>query len=137
LLFFVANNINNSFKILICETLFIKITNIITRHKQLIYFRKEIKLRTIKDKNSKKKYCKFLNQCSNSNNAINDAHQYALILKRLLKFLLTNLNIFRYSNLIIAFVSNVYEDNKAITILSINKIDEIDKEFKFNLKKFI
>jgi hypothetical protein len=32
---------------------------------------------------------------------------------------------------------NVYEDNEAITMLSINEIDEIDKEFKLNLKKFI
>jgi hypothetical protein len=32
---------------------------------------------------------------------------------------------------------NVYEDNKVITMLSTNKIDKIDKEFKLNLKKFI
>jgi len=32
---------------------------------------------------------------------------------------------------------NIYEDNKVIIILFINKIDNIDKEFKFNLKKFI
>jgi len=43
----------------------------------------------------------------------------------------------RYSNLIIALVSNVYEDDEAIIVLFANKIDEIDKEFKLNLKKFI
>ena len=32
---------------------------------------------------------------------------------------------------------DVYEDNEAITMLSTNEIDKIDKEFKFNLKKFI
>ncbi len=37
----------------------------------------------------------------------------------------------------IALVSNVYEDDEAITMLSTNEIDEIDKEFKLNLKKFI
>jgi len=36
-----------------------------------------------------------------------------------------------------AFVLNVYEDNKAIIVLSTNEIDEIDKKFKLNLKKFI
>ncbi len=50
---------------------------------------------------------------------------------------MTNLDISKYSNLIVAFVLNVYKDNKAIAILSTNKIDKIDKEFKFNLKKFI
>jgi hypothetical protein len=50
---------------------------------------------------------------------------------------LINLDISRYLNLIIAFVSNVYEDNETITMLSINKIDEIDEEFKLNLKKLI
>ncbi len=37
----------------------------------------------------------------------------------------------------IAFVLNVYEDNKAMIVLSTNEIDEIDKKFKLNLKKFI
>ncbi len=50
---------------------------------------------------------------------------------------MTNLNISRYLNLMIALMLNVYEDNEAITMLSINEIDEIDKEFKLNLKKFI
>jgi len=50
---------------------------------------------------------------------------------------LINLNIFRYSNLIIALVLDVYEDNEAITMLFANKINEIDKKFKLNLKKII
>ena len=50
---------------------------------------------------------------------------------------MTNLNISRYSNLIIALVSNVYEDDEAIIMLSTNEIDEIDEEFKLDLKKFI
>jgi len=37
----------------------------------------------------------------------------------------------------IAFVSNVYENNEAITMLFANEIDEIDKEIKLNLEKFI
>ncbi len=37
----------------------------------------------------------------------------------------------------IALMLNVYEDDKTITMLSINEVDEIDKEFKFNLEKFI
>ncbi len=37
----------------------------------------------------------------------------------------------------IALVLDVYEDNEAITMLSINEIDKIDEEFKFDLKKFI
>jgi len=37
----------------------------------------------------------------------------------------------------IALMSNVYEDNEAITMLFANEIDEIDEKFKFNLKKFI
>jgi len=32
---------------------------------------------------------------------------------------------------------DVYEDNKAITILFANEINEIDEKFKLNLKKFI
>jgi len=50
---------------------------------------------------------------------------------------LTNLDISRYSNLVIALVLDVYEDDEAITMLSINEIDKIDEEFKFDLKKFI
>jgi len=50
---------------------------------------------------------------------------------------LTNLDISRYSNLMIALVLDVYEDDEAITMLSINEIDKIDEEFKFDLKKFI
>jgi len=34
-------------------------------------------------------------------------------------------------------MSNVYKNNKVIAMLFANEIDEIDKEFKFNLKKFI
>jgi len=37
----------------------------------------------------------------------------------------------------IALMLNVYEDNKAIAMLFVNEIDEIDKEFKLDLKKFI
>jgi translation elongation factor EF-G len=37
----------------------------------------------------------------------------------------------------IALVLDIYEDNEVITMLFANKIDEIDKEFKLNLKKFI
>jgi len=48
---------------------------------------------------------------------------------------LINLDISRYSNLIIALILNIYKNNKVITILFANKIDEIDKEFKLNLKK--
>jgi len=36
----------------------------------------------------------------------------------------------------IALVLNVYEDDKAIIELSTNEIDEIDEEFKLDLKKF-
>jgi len=38
-------------------------------------------------------------------------------------------------NLIIAFVLNIYKDNKVIAMLFVNKINKIDKEFKLNLKK--
>jgi hypothetical protein len=34
-------------------------------------------------------------------------------------------------------MSNIYKNNKTITMLFASKIDEIDKEFKLNLKKFI
>jgi hypothetical protein len=37
----------------------------------------------------------------------------------------------------IALVLNVSEDNETITMLFVNEIDKIDKEFKLNLKKFI
>ncbi len=37
----------------------------------------------------------------------------------------------------IALVLDIYEDNEVITMLSTNEIDEIDKEFKLNLRKFI
>jgi len=37
----------------------------------------------------------------------------------------------------IAFMLDVYEDNEAIIVLFANEIDEIDKEFKLDLKKFI
>jgi len=48
---------------------------------------------------------------------------------------LINLNIFRYLNLIIALVLDIYKDNKVIAMLFVNKINKIDKEFKLNLKK--
>ncbi len=50
---------------------------------------------------------------------------------------MTNLDISRYLNLIIALVLDVYENDEAITMLSTNEIDEIDEEFKLDLKKFI
>jgi len=72
-------DLRNSLYLIIC-----KIINVIIKYKQLIYFCEEVKLRTIKDKDSKKKYCKFLNQCSNFNIVINNTYRYTLILKRLL-----------------------------------------------------
>ncbi len=37
----------------------------------------------------------------------------------------------------ITLVLDIYENDKIITMLFTNEIDEIDKEFKLNLKKFI
>ena len=34
-------------------------------------------------------------------------------------------------------MSNVYKDDKTMIVLFVNKIDEIDKKFKLDLKKFI